>query len=301
MQSAAPSPPLHSGTCATASYRPRFLLLSISDQRGHGHRPRQPVAGLGPLPGLAARRGQGLAAGTAVLRPPGADHRAVPAPARRHRPLLRDRPAAAGPGAQGRADRRGYSRRWACSTMIAGRLSRTGWSAGSTAWPRASAPTPRHGCGPCATAAPAAGPAATAQPGATCSTSGRCCWPGRRSTVTCGRSPATTSSPRSVTCTGTAGTTSWTGLRSLFAFCKKRKSIFRSPVQGIRVGEYPQGVIQPLSQNEVDQAAEAAAAPGARLGLVLAAMHAARVKAKRRPAAKRRHAPVSRFWLPPGP
>ena len=70
-------------------------------------------------------------------------------------------------------------------------------------------------------------------------------------------------------------------LRSLFASCKKRKSIFRSPVQGIRVGEYPQGVIQPLSQDEVDQAAEAAATPGARLGLVLAAMHAARVKAIR--------------------
>ena len=70
-------------------------------------------------------------------------------------------------------------------------------------------------------------------------------------------------------------------LRSLFASCKKRKSIFRSPVQGVRVGEYPQGVIQPLSQDEVDQAAEAAATPGARLGLVLAAMHAARVKAIR--------------------
>jgi integrase len=68
-------------------------------------------------------------------------------------------------------------------------------------------------------------------------------------------------------------------LRSLFAFCKKRKSIFRSPVQGIRVGEHPRGVIQPLSQAEVDQAA--GATPGARLGLVLAAMHAARVKAIR--------------------
>ncbi|HEY0933182.1 MAG TPA: hypothetical protein VGD91_05490, partial [Trebonia sp.] len=70
-------------------------------------------------------------------------------------------------------------------------------------------------------------------------------------------------------------------LRSLFAFCKKRKSIFRSPVQGIRVGEYPQGVIQPMSQDEVDQAAKAAATPEARLGLVLAAMHAVRVKAIR--------------------
>jgi hypothetical protein len=33
-----------------------------------------------------------------LRRPPGADHRAVPAPARRHRPVLRDHPAAAGPG-----------------------------------------------------------------------------------------------------------------------------------------------------------------------------------------------------------
>jgi hypothetical protein len=70
-------------------------------------------------------------------------------------------------------------------------------------------------------------------------------------------------------------------LRSLFAFCKKRKTIFRSPVQGIRVGERTWGVIQPLSQDEVDQAAQAATTPGARLLLVLAAMHAARVKAIR--------------------
>src|ERR1017187_2372366 len=70
-------------------------------------------------------------------------------------------------------------------------------------------------------------------------------------------------------------------LRSLFAFCKKQKTIFRSPVQGIRVGERTGGIIQPLSQEEVDQAAEAAATPDARLLLVLAATHAARVKAIR--------------------
>jgi len=70
-------------------------------------------------------------------------------------------------------------------------------------------------------------------------------------------------------------------LRSLFAFCKRRKTIFRSPVQGIRVGERTWGVIQPLSQDEVDQAAAAAVTPAARLVLVLAAMHAARVKAIR--------------------
>jgi integrase len=70
-------------------------------------------------------------------------------------------------------------------------------------------------------------------------------------------------------------------LRSLFAFCKKQKTIFRSPVQGIPVGQRTWGIIQPLSQDEVDQAAEAAATPAARLLLVLAAMHAARVKAIR--------------------
>jgi integrase len=70
-------------------------------------------------------------------------------------------------------------------------------------------------------------------------------------------------------------------LRSLFGFCKKRKTIFRSPVQGIRVGQHPYGIIQPLSQDQVDQAAKAAATPAARLVLVLAAMHAARPKAIR--------------------
>jgi integrase len=70
-------------------------------------------------------------------------------------------------------------------------------------------------------------------------------------------------------------------LRSLFASCKKQKTIFRSPVQGIKVGQRPYRVIQPLSQDEVDKAAEAAATPAARLVMVLAAMHAARVKAIR--------------------
>ena len=68
-------------------------------------------------------------------------------------------------------------------------------------------------------------------------------------------------------------------LRSLFAFCKKNGTIFRNPAQGIRVGQHPYGIIQPLRQDEVDQAAEAAATPAARL--VLAAMHAARRKAIR--------------------
>jgi site-specific recombinase XerD len=70
-------------------------------------------------------------------------------------------------------------------------------------------------------------------------------------------------------------------LRSLFAFCKKNGTIFRNPAQGIKVGQHPYGIIQPLRQDEVDQAAAAAATPAARLVLVLAAMHAARLKAIR--------------------
>src|SRR5260370_21360965 len=46
-------------------------------------------------------------------------------------------------------------------------------------------------------------------------------------------------------------------------------------------GERAGGIIQPMSEDGVDQAAEAAATPAARLVLVLAAMHAARVKAIR--------------------
>ena len=41
-------------------------------------------------------------------------------------------------------------------------------------------------------------------------------------------------------------------LRSLFAFCKKNGTIFRNPAQGIRVGQHPYGIIQPLRQDEVD-------------------------------------------------
>ena len=70
-------------------------------------------------------------------------------------------------------------------------------------------------------------------------------------------------------------------LRSLFAFCKKHKTIFRSPVQGLRAGQHPYGIIQPLRQDKADHAAKAAATPAARLALVLAAMHAARLKAIR--------------------
>src|SRR5664280_205354 len=39
-------------------------------------------------------------------------------------------------------------------------------------------------------------------------------------------------------------------LRSLFAFCQKKRLIFRNPTRGIRVGQHPYGIAQPLDQDE---------------------------------------------------
>ena len=68
-------------------------------------------------------------------------------------------------------------------------------------------------------------------------------------------------------------------LRSLFAFCQKKRLIFRNPTRGIRVGQHPYGIAQPLDQGEVDHAVEIAKTPVARLVLVLAGVHAARTSA----------------------
>jgi hypothetical protein len=70
-------------------------------------------------------------------------------------------------------------------------------------------------------------------------------------------------------------------LRSLFAFCKKKGTIFRNPTRGIKVGQQTYGVVEPLDQKDVDQAIEVAKSPADRLVLVLAAVHAARPKAIR--------------------
>ncbi len=70
-------------------------------------------------------------------------------------------------------------------------------------------------------------------------------------------------------------------LRSLFAFCKKKGMVFRNPASGIKAGQHPYGIAQPLGQDDAGQAAEAAATPSARLVLVLAAVHAARTGAIR--------------------
>ena len=65
-------------------------------------------------------------------------------------------------------------------------------------------------------------------------------------------------------------------LRSLLAFAKKHGMIFRNPTRGIKVGQHPYGVLQPLQPRDVDQAVAAATTPAARFILALAAVHAAR-------------------------
>ena len=65
----------------------------------------------------------------------------------------------------------------------------------------------------------------------------------------------------------------------MFAFCQKKRLIFRNPTRGIRVGQHPYGIAQPLDQGEVYHAVEIAKTPVARLVLVLAGVHAARTSA----------------------
>jgi hypothetical protein len=72
-----------------------------------------------------------------------------------------------------------------------------------------------------------------------------------------------------------------TALRSLFGHCKKAGTIFRDPTRGIRDGQRPLILIQPLQPAEIDQAASAAVTPAARLAVALAAVHAARPRAIR--------------------
>jgi len=72
-----------------------------------------------------------------------------------------------------------------------------------------------------------------------------------------------------------------TALRSLSGHCRKTGTIFRDPTRGIRDGQRPLILIQPLRPAEIDQAASAAVTPAARLAVALAAVHAARPRAIR--------------------
>ena len=69
-----------------------------------------------------------------------------------------------------------------------------------------------------------------------------------------------------------------TALRSLFGHANKTGIIFRDPTRGVRDGQRPLILIQPLQPAEIDQAAAAAVTPAARLAVALAAIHAARPK-----------------------
>ena len=69
-----------------------------------------------------------------------------------------------------------------------------------------------------------------------------------------------------------------TALRSLFGHAKKTGRIFRDPTRGVRGGQRPLNLIQPLQPAEIHQATAAAVTPAARLAVALAAVHAARPK-----------------------
>jgi len=69
-----------------------------------------------------------------------------------------------------------------------------------------------------------------------------------------------------------------TALRSLFGHAKKTGTIFRDPTRGVRDGQRPLILIQPLQPAEIHQATAAAVTPAARLAVALAAIHAARPK-----------------------
>jgi len=70
-------------------------------------------------------------------------------------------------------------------------------------------------------------------------------------------------------------------LRSLMRYCKKTGSIFADPTTRVRIGHRDDPVITPLVAEQLDDTAQAATTPAARLALVLAAVHAARGEAIR--------------------
>jgi len=70
-------------------------------------------------------------------------------------------------------------------------------------------------------------------------------------------------------------------LRSLFTWAKKTGVVFRNPATGIRLGRREQAIWQPLTGRQLAEAAAAATTPQARLCLVLAGVHAARLAAIR--------------------
>jgi len=70
-------------------------------------------------------------------------------------------------------------------------------------------------------------------------------------------------------------------LRSLFAHCQRRKTIFRNPTARIRVGIKPDLVLQPLPADELAAAVSAATTPATRLLVAIAAIYGVRPAATR--------------------
>jgi hypothetical protein len=77
---------------------------------------------------------------------------------------------------------------------------------------------------------------------------------------------------------GSARWQTFSTLRSLFGHCKKTGKIFHDPTRGLRIGQRPLTLIQPLRPEDTTRAIAAAGTPAARLVLALAAVHAARPK-----------------------
>ncbi|MEW2550398.1 hypothetical protein AB0957_01430 [Streptomyces zhihengii] len=65
-------------------------------------------------------------------------------------------------------------------------------------------------------------------------------------------------------------------LRSLFAYLRQVKAVFRNPTAGIKAGSYPQPPILPLAENCYSDAVAAATTPEQQVLLVLTVVHAAR-------------------------
>ena len=103
---------------------------------------------------------------------------------------------------------------------------------------------------------------------------------GPGATRTCARSPPPTSPPRPGPCPEPAPADPH-GPALAVRPLQKAGTIFRDPTRGIRDGQRPLILIQPLQPAEIDQAASAAVTPAARLAVALAAVHAARPRAIR--------------------
>jgi len=70
-------------------------------------------------------------------------------------------------------------------------------------------------------------------------------------------------------------------LRSLFAHCQRRKTIFRNPTARIRVGIRPAQILQPLPADELRATVNAATTPATRLLVAIAAIYGVRPAATR--------------------